>query len=133
MLRKHFIKLSVYRRLYSDIQTSYLKPARVQDCDKGDYEFWTPLTPTGGCLLGKRLSLKRRKPEAHCFNGVDHERGEDHMTECDCGSVRFSDHWTKSRVSLEVDVLIIHEHGLGWPAGQADLPMFTVKNATSLI
>lgn len=62
----------------------------MQDCDKADYETWTPLSPTGGCLLGRRLSLQRRKQDAQCFNGIDHENAEVHEEICACEMVRSS-------------------------------------------
>ena len=59
----------------------------MQDCGEGDYERWTPLSPTQDCLLGQKWSMERRKRDARCFNGRDREWDEVHKSFCECESV----------------------------------------------
>eukprot|EP01122_Echinamoeba_exundans_P014443 TRINITY_DN6543_c0_g1_i1.p1 TRINITY_DN6543_c0_g1~~TRINITY_DN6543_c0_g1_i1.p1 ORF type:complete len:779 (-),score=188.84 TRINITY_DN6543_c0_g1_i1:34-2166(-) len=39
------------------------------DCKPEDYEEWSPVDEHGHCVMGQRLTFKRRKPEAKCWNG----------------------------------------------------------------
>ena len=63
----------------------------VQACNSNDYEPWRPLKPQDGspapCLLGRELSMQRRKRDSACFNGQDWLT-EGHMQTCPCGQVQ---------------------------------------------
>lgn len=82
----------------------------LQDCDAGDYERWTPLSPQGDCLAGQRLSLERRKRDATCFNGKDHERSEATHTLCPCEAVSCPITSTHKPCSLPSSMECLIEH-----------------------
>merc|ERR1712046_71069 len=42
------------------------------NCKESDYEHWSPTEHH--CLLGKNLTLERRKQTSRCFNGHEYER-----------------------------------------------------------
>jgi hypothetical protein len=45
------------------------------NCDPAqDYEEWSPTDEHGNCLLGERVTFRRRKRESQCFNGEQFER-----------------------------------------------------------
>ncbi|UKK00004.2 sortilin [Theileria orientalis] len=49
-----------------------------------DYETWTPKDMSGNeCLLGKKVTYKRRKQSSECFNGKDFKRSVDKEL-CQC-------------------------------------------------
>ena len=39
-----------------------------EDPDKSDYEIWIPTSQDNKCLMGKKISYLRRKPNSECFN-----------------------------------------------------------------
>ena len=59
-----------------------LKPL-TQECGPNDYEKWSPPTPEL-CLMGRNITLERRKPDAACFNGKRYERPEGVNETCPC-------------------------------------------------
>lgn len=59
----------------------------VQVCSSSDYETWTP-PGNGGCLLGQKMTLQRRKPSASCFNDKAWARAGATYEACECEHVR---------------------------------------------
>jgi hypothetical protein len=54
-----------------------------QKCQKPqDYDTWSPPSP-GQCLLGRNITMQRRKPDATCFNGYDFT-ADDKIAPCNC-------------------------------------------------
>ncbi len=47
-----------------------------------DYEVWSPPRPDA-CLLGRNFTMKRRKPEAQCFNSYNFDQ-ETKSETCPC-------------------------------------------------
>ena len=57
--------------------------AALQKCQKPqDYDTWSPPLPQQ-CLLGRNITMQRRKPEAMCFNGYDFT-ADDKISACNC-------------------------------------------------
>lgn len=52
------------------------------NCKEGDYEFWTPTNDH--CLLGKNITMERRKRLSRCYNGQDYERNVGALEHCHC-------------------------------------------------
>jgi hypothetical protein len=65
----------------------------MQDCGAEDYEMWSPPKPDV-CLMGRNVTMERRRRSSDCFNGKEYERAETTFTPCLCGTVRlhFIDH-----------------------------------------
>ena len=54
-----------------------------QKCQKPrDYDTWSPPS-SEQCLLGRNITMQRRKPDATCFNGYDFT-ADDKITPCNC-------------------------------------------------
>ena len=54
-----------------------------QKCQKPqDYDTWSPPLPQQ-CLLGRNITMQRRKPDAMCFNGYDFT-ADDTISPCNC-------------------------------------------------
>lgn len=54
------------------------------DSSSSDYETWTPTDKLGNeCLLGKKVTYKRRKQSSECFNGKDFKKSIDRQV-CSC-------------------------------------------------
>ena len=58
----------------------------VQDCGPEDYERWSPPAP-GVCLMGRNVTMERRRRSSDCFNGKEYERAETSFTLCPCDTV----------------------------------------------
>jgi len=59
------------------------RPVVSQKCQKpGDYDTWSPPLPQQ-CLLGRNITMQRRKPDAMCFNGYDFT-ADDTISPCNC-------------------------------------------------
>ena len=58
----------------------------AQLCGDADYEKWSVPTPER-CLLGRNITMTRRKADAACFNGKGWERPEGLDNLCDCTTV----------------------------------------------
>ena len=57
-----------------------------QVCQDDQYETWS--VPTAErCLLGRNITMTRRKADSACFNGKGHVRPEGIHTYCDCEPV----------------------------------------------
>jgi hypothetical protein len=58
---------------FSDLHTRVCVGAATPGASGSDYEFWTPHDDRmeGQCLMGRRMSLVRRKQHAACFNPVE--------------------------------------------------------------
>ena len=57
-----------------------------QDCGPADYEKWSPPAP-GVCLMGRNVTMERRRRASDCFNGKEYERAETSFTICPCDTV----------------------------------------------
>lgn len=65
-----------------------LAEQKIKVCADGDYETWMPAAPgSGGCLLGQRVQLKRRKLSVECFNDGDAWREKQVVGTCACSRV----------------------------------------------
>ena len=61
-------------------------PLPAQDCGPEDYEKWSPPAP-GVCLMGRNVTMERRRRSSDCFNGKEYERAETSFTLCPCDTV----------------------------------------------
>lgn len=69
-------------KLYT-VDISDVMGADLRECKTGDYEVWSP--PDGKqCLLGRKYTMKRQKPDADCFNSYDFT-AETKSEPCPCG------------------------------------------------
>jgi len=85
---------------FSSLHEPQCRNPDAPDTPNSDYETWSPTDGRDGheCLLGKKLTLTRRKREAECFNGLTFERKivqrncdcTDEDYECDIGYSRLS-------------------------------------------
>ncbi|BDA42979.1 Vacuolar protein sorting/targeting protein 10 [Coccomyxa sp. Obi] len=63
-----------------------LKPimgADWRDCGEDDYETWSPPKPDM-CLLGRNVTMERRRRSSDCFNGKEYERAATTFAPCPC-------------------------------------------------
>lgn len=51
-----------------------------------DYETWSPPKPDM-CLLGRNVTMERRRRSSDCFNGKEYERAATTSTPCPCDTV----------------------------------------------
>ena len=58
-----------------------------QDCGGEDYERWSPPTPDE-CLMGRNITMERRRRSSDCFNGKEYERAETSSSPCHCTEVQ---------------------------------------------
>ena len=58
-----------------------------QDCGGEDYERWSPPTPND-CLMGRNITMERRRRSSDCFNGKEYERAETSSSPCHCTKVQ---------------------------------------------
>lgn len=57
-----------------------------QDCGEEDYETWSPPKPDM-CLLGRNVTMERRRRSSDCFNGKEYERAATTFAPCPCDTV----------------------------------------------
>ena len=73
-----------------DLHSYRVRPTTVpvlQDCGAEDYEKWSPPQPDK-CLMGRNISMERRRRSSDCFNGKEYERAETSSTTCQCTEVQ---------------------------------------------
>ncbi len=58
----------------------------AQDCGAEDYERWSPPQPNK-CLMGRNITMERRRRSSDCFNGKEYERAETSSSTCQCTEV----------------------------------------------
>lgn len=55
-----------------------------KQCTDDDYKDWSPAdSPVIDCLMGRKITVERRRANAFCFNGRDYER-ERTVQNCSC-------------------------------------------------
>ena len=59
----------------------------AQDCGAEDYERWSPPQPNK-CLMGRNITMERRRRSSDCFNGKEYERAETSSSTCQCTEVQ---------------------------------------------
>ncbi|CAL5221253.1 g3408 [Coccomyxa viridis] len=57
-----------------------------RDCGAEDYEKWSPPQPDK-CLMGRNITMERRRRSSDCFNGKEYERAETSSSTCQCTQV----------------------------------------------
>ena len=78
------------------VDFSELNPHQCQKPD--DYEIFTPKAYEETCILGRKVSYSRKKPESQCYNGWDFEPIES-QTNCECTSWDYECDWGFHKVS----------------------------------
>jgi len=72
---------------------------KERQCQKpDDYELFTPKAYEEDCILGRRVSYLRKKPDSQCYNGQDFEPIEK-QENCECSSLDFECDWGFYRTS----------------------------------
>lgn len=76
---------------FGQLNTRVCKGVDNPTGSESDYELWTPYDGRQGtnkCFLGKYLEFVRRKRDADCINGVDHEMTI-YKDDCECTEMDF--------------------------------------------
>lgn len=58
----------------------------AQVCSESDYEMWNP-PGNDQCLMGRKVTMQRRKPTANCFNDKRWARAGATYEPCQCEHV----------------------------------------------
>ena len=58
----------------------------IQVCSESDYEMWNP-PGNDQCLMGRKVTMQRRKPTANCFNDKRWARAGATYQPCQCEHV----------------------------------------------